>query len=84
MQSTSEFLATIESFLERAKMAPTRLGALALADPAFVIKLRRGRKTTIDRAKRVLDFMDGYLAEHGAERPSPCPTPPTPTANTPP
>ncbi len=38
-----QFRDAVEDWLKRTGMAPARLGADALGDPSFVLRLRRGR-----------------------------------------
>ena len=54
-----QFRDAVEDWLKRTGMAPARLGAEALGDPSFVLRLRRGRVPRLDTADRVLAFIGG-------------------------
>ena len=47
----------VSAWLERTGTAPARLGAEALGDPSFVLRLLRGRIPRMDTADRMLDFI---------------------------
>ncbi len=51
-------LRSIEIFLRRTGMAPTRFGREAVRDPRFVHDLRRGREPTDRMKRRVEHFMN--------------------------
>lgn len=55
-------LRTIEQFLRRTSMAPTRFGQDAARDPRLVFDLRRGREPTQRMQRRVEHFMNTYDA----------------------
>lgn len=46
------FLSEVEAFMTRTGVAPSRLGR-EINDPAFVLKLRRGRRVWGDTKERV-------------------------------
>lgn len=52
---------TIEKFLRKTDMPPTKFGRLAAHDPRFVLDLRNGRMPRSRTAERVEQFMDRYL-----------------------
>ena len=52
-----QFRDAVEAWLKRTGMAPARLGAEALGDPSFVLRLRRGRVPRMDTADTVLAFI---------------------------
>ena len=53
----AQFPDALEAWLERTGTPPARLGADALGDPSFVLRLRRGRVPRMDTADRVLAFI---------------------------
>ena len=53
-------LRTIEQFLRRHDMAPTRFGRDAVRDPRLVFDLRNGREPTDRMKRRVEHFMNNY------------------------
>lgn len=59
----AEFRKTLERFLKETGMSATALGLDALRDPAFVWKIRKGRKTGPERQQRVLAFMAAHRAK---------------------
>ena len=48
---------TIETYIRRRGMTPSRFGQAALHDPGFVAVIGRGRSPRLDTADRVLAFM---------------------------
>jgi hypothetical protein len=54
---------TIELFLRRTGMAPTRFGRDSVRDPRFVFDLRNGREPSGRTVRRVEHFMNIYDAE---------------------
>lgn len=60
-----QFQAEIEAFLIRSGVLPTVLGRLALGDPGFVFRLRKGRVPSLRTVDRVRQFM----AQHEAANP---------------
>jgi hypothetical protein len=52
-----ELLETIDAFLERHDMAPTRLGRDATGEPDLIPSLRRGRNVSLDTLNRLAAFM---------------------------
>lgn len=68
-----QLLETIEAFLARHKMAPTRFGRAVVGEAGFIERLRGGRSVTLKTANRIVDFMkihDECLASE-ANMPSP-------------
>ncbi len=53
-------LRTIEQFLRRNEMAPTRFGREAVSDPRLVFDLRNGREPTERMQRRLEHFMNKY------------------------
>ena len=49
----------IQTHLDRTGTSPARLGADALGDPSFVLRLKRGRVPRLGTADRVLAFIGG-------------------------
>lgn len=62
-----DFIKLIDCFLGMTDMSPTMLGTLALEDPSFVLKLRRGREPREATQQKVIDFMRSYAAAHGID-----------------
>jgi hypothetical protein len=58
MQTSSEFLDQIESFLEKHDIAPSTFGKLLMGDPTFVFHLRDGRKPNIDTCARISRILE--------------------------
>lgn len=56
-------LDTVEAFLKRHDMPPTRFGIEALSDPNFVRELRNGREPRRRQRERAQDFINRYRAE---------------------
>ena len=52
-----QFRDAVQAFLKRTGTPPARLGADALGDPSFVLRLMRGRIPQLDTADKVLAFM---------------------------
>lgn len=55
-----DFAETIETFLEKHKMAPTTFGILANKEPNFVFLIRDGRECREETQARILNFMQQY------------------------
>ncbi|NVD43661.1 hypothetical protein HUV48_01345 [Altererythrobacter sp. HHU K3-1] len=51
---------SIEQFLRKHNMAPTKFGRLAAHDPRFVLDLRNGRTPREHTARRIEEFMQNY------------------------
>ncbi|HWJ70364.1 MAG TPA: hypothetical protein VNS79_09985 [Sphingobium sp.] len=51
-------LSSIETFLRRTGMAPTRFGRDAVRDPRFVFDLRNGREPGARTRRRIEHFMN--------------------------
>ncbi|WP_147291674.1 hypothetical protein [Sphingorhabdus pulchriflava] len=65
-----QLLESIEAFIARHNMAPTRFGREAANEPAFIQSLRDGRAVTLKTANRLVAFMkqhDALLAADAAE-----------------
>lgn len=56
-------LRSIEQFLRRTDMAPTRFGRAAARDPRLVFDLRNGREPGNRMKRRVEHFMNIYMQE---------------------
>jgi 2,4-dienoyl-CoA reductase-like NADH-dependent reductase (Old Yellow Enzyme family) len=56
-------LRTIETFLRRTGMAPTRFGRDAMRDPRLVFDLRKGREPNRRTIRRLEHFMNIYDVE---------------------
>ncbi|MBB4640916.1 hypothetical protein [Rhizorhapis suberifaciens] len=54
-------LRSIEHFLRKTDMAPTRFGRAAVRDPRLVFDLRNGREPGERMKKRVEHFMNIYV-----------------------
>lgn len=61
---------SIEKFLRRHRIAPTRFGRLATRDPRFVLDLRKGREPRGSIEERIRGFIAGYEAALDAARES--------------
>lgn len=55
----------IDTFLVKAKMAPTRFGKDAVGDPSFVFDIREGRVPSLDTANRVIEFIERHCGGTG-------------------
>jgi len=53
-------LRTIEKFLNRTNMAPTRFGRDSIHDPRIVFDMRNGREPTERTVKKLEHFMNKY------------------------
>jgi len=53
---------SVETFLRRHRMPPTKFGRLAAHDPRFVLDLRLGRIPRERTEARIRAFMSGYDA----------------------
>ena len=53
---------SIEKFLSRHDMPPTKFGRLAAHDPRFVLDLRLGREPRSATEARIRGFMSGFEA----------------------
>ena len=53
---------SVENFLRRNDVPPTRFGRLAAHDPRFVPDLRNGREPRPDTEARIRAFMAGFEA----------------------
>lgn len=56
----------IEAFLETQELSATALGHQALGDRHFVRQLRMGRRVWPETEAKVRQFMEGFVAVHGA------------------
>ena len=66
LPTNPELIASIEAFLARHDMAPTRFGSEATGDPNLLASLRAGTSPRLDRLHRVADFMKRKDAEVSA------------------
>ena len=64
--SAHAFLAEIEAFLARERVAPSRFGRAAVGDPKFVRELREGRAPSL----RLVDRARAYMASRRAGAPA--------------
>lgn len=53
---------SVEQFLRRHHMPPTKFGRLAAHDPRFVLDLRMGRIPRHNTEERIRGFMEGFEA----------------------
>lgn len=53
----AELLATIDAFLKRHDMAPTRFGRDATGEPQLIDSIRKGRSPSLNTLQRIADFM---------------------------
>ena len=61
MTYLSKFIARIEAFLKRHKLASSNFGVMAANDPNFVFDMRNGiRSPSIRMIERVESFMNNY------------------------
>ena len=58
MQTSSDFLAQIETFLEKHDIAPSTFGKTLMGDPTFVFHLREGRRPNIDTCARISRILE--------------------------
>ena len=54
----SKFLKTVEDFLTKSGLEPSKLGYYAVGNPNLVFKLRKGKSCTLRTAERVLAFIE--------------------------
>ena len=67
MKSTrATFLEEIEKFMARHGMNPTTFSILCRNDPAFVLRMKRGRNPHADTMDEVRRFMKEYRAPNKA------------------
>jgi hypothetical protein len=52
-----ELLQQIETYLDRAKISPSKFGRLALGDPRFVEDMRSGRRLRHETRERVRCYL---------------------------
>ena len=50
----------VDAFIERYKLTPTVFGRESVNDPAFVFRLRGGRRVFPETEQKVVDFMKSY------------------------
>ena len=58
MQTSTEFLDQIESFLEKHDIAPSTFGKTLMGDPTFVFHLREGRRPNIDTCAKIIRILE--------------------------
>lgn len=69
MKSTrATFLEEIEKFMARHDMNPTTFSLLCKNDPAFVLRIKRGRNPQADTIDEVRRFMKEYKAPKARPR----------------
>ena len=56
----STLLTEIRKFLDKHRMAETRLGRLAVGDPNLVRDIRLGRQPRPDMQRRIREFLETY------------------------
>ena len=64
---TEALLRDVDAFLSLTGMKPTNLGRGALNDPAFYIKLKRGRRLFSETEDKVRGFMRMYARIKGVK-----------------
>jgi len=64
--SVTAFLAEIEAFLARERIAPSTFGRAAVGDPKFVRELRDGRAPSLRLVDRARAYMARRCREPGA------------------
>jgi hypothetical protein len=65
----AELLTSIEDFLGRTNMAPSRFGREAMREGQLIDTLRKGRSLSLANVNRVLGFMENYEAHQSAPEP---------------
>ncbi|MBN8843280.1 MAG: hypothetical protein J0H88_08525 [Sphingomonadales bacterium] len=60
LPSDTDLLASIDAFLARHDMAPTRLGREATGEPQLIDSIRGGRSPSLKVWRKVADFMRRY------------------------
>lgn len=63
LPSDIELLASIDAFLARHNMAPTRLGREATGEPQLLDSIRNGRSPSMKVWRKIADWMARYDAE---------------------
>ncbi|WP_341210727.1 hypothetical protein [Sphingomonas paucimobilis] len=58
--TNAELISSIEAFLKRTEMRPTRFGRLATGEPQLIASLKLGRSPSLDTASRIVRFMSEY------------------------
>lgn len=58
-----DFLEKVNDFLNASAIPAATFGVLAIGDPSFVLKLRKGRECREATQTRVLDFINNYQQE---------------------
>ena len=64
--SDTELLASIDAFVARHGMAPTRFGREATGEPQLIDSIKGGRSPSLKVWRKVADFMARYDAETAA------------------
>ena len=62
----AELLPDILAFCEARELPQTKFGEMAMRDPAFVLKLQRGRRVWPETEAKARDFMAAYRHESAA------------------
>lgn len=65
--TTDEVIASIEGFLLRHAMKPTRFGRDATGEPQLLASIRSGRSPSLDTINRIADYMREKDAEVAIE-----------------
>lgn len=63
MTTAERFLADIEAFLVAKRLDATAFGRLAMNDPTFVFRLRKGRQVSLRTMDRAKTFMESYVSD---------------------
>ena len=63
LPSDTELLASIDAFLDRHKMAPTRLGREATGEPQLIDSIKGGRSPSLKVWRKIADCMARYDAQ---------------------
>jgi hypothetical protein len=64
MQTKTQFIDRIESFLSQTGMSATRFGVESVGDPSFVFDLRKGRDCSLATAQKIMGFINSKSAPH--------------------
>ena len=64
--SETDILNSIDLFLERHGMAPSRFGRDATGDPQLINSIRRGRSPSLKVLQQIAEFMRRYELDNNA------------------
>lgn len=67
MVTAEQFIAQIDSYLERAKVSPSAFGREAVGDPNLVSDLKSGRMPNLRTVERITEFMSAPRASSDRE-----------------